>query len=194
MKVGYVRISHKSQKAERQEVLMERLGVEKIFVDVMSGATMDRPQLKAMMAFVREGDIVVVESFSRFARNTKDLLTITDELREKGVDFISQKEAIDTNTPAGKAMLTILGAISQLERDYIRERQQEGIDLRKKRGEYKGRIPIDVDEKQLEQEYKLWKSGQITAKVAMTHLGLKPNTFYRRVAEYEKKNGIKKEG
>ena len=186
MKVGYVRISSKTQNPERQEVLMERLGVEKIFIDVMSGATMDRPRLKAMMEFVREGDTVIVESFSRLARNTKDLLTITDELREKGVDFLSQKEAIDTNTPAGKAMLTILGAISQLERDYIRERQQEGIDLKKERGEYKGRVPINVDMAQFEQEYKLWKSGQITARTAMSHLGLKPNTFYRRVAEYEK--------
>lgn len=186
MKVGYVRISSKTQNPERQEVLMERLGVEKIFVDVMSGATMDRPRLKAMMEFVREGDTVIVESFSRLARNTKDLLAITDELREKGVDFLSQKEAIDTNTPAGKAMLTILGAISQLERDYIRERQQEGIDLRKERGEYKGRVPISVDMERFEQEYRLWKSGQITARAAMEHLGLKPNTFYRRVAEYEK--------
>ena len=163
MKVGYVRISSKTQNVERQEVLMERLGVEKIFVDVMSGATMNRPQLKAMLDFVREGDTVIVESFSRFARNTKDLLTITDELREKGVDFLSQKEAIDTNTPAGQAMLAILGAISQLERDYIRERQQEGINLKKERGEYKGRAPISVDAAQFEQEYKLWKSGQITA-------------------------------
>ena len=189
MKIGYVRCSSKDQNPERQEVLMTRLGVEKVFIDMCSGKNANRPALQEMLGFVREGDMVVVESFSRLARNAKDLLEITDEMTKKGVEFVSQKEAIDTKTPAGKAMLTILGAISELERAYILERQAEGIALKKARGEYKGRVPISVDEKQFEQEYKLWKSGQITAKTAMSHLGLKPNTFYRRVADYEKKEG-----
>jgi DNA invertase Pin-like site-specific DNA recombinase len=190
MKIGYVRVSTKEQNPERQEVLMEKLGVEKVFIDKCSGKDANRPQLKAMMEFMREGDMVVVESFSRLARNTKDLLNITDEMRDKGVEFMSQKEAIDTKTPAGQAMLTILGAISQLERDYIRERQQEGIELKKARGEYKGRVPIGIDWKQFEAEYKLWKSGQITARLAMKHMDLKPNTFYRRVEEYENKRMV----
>ncbi len=187
MKIGYVRCSSKTQNPERQEVLMERLGVEKVFIDMLSGKDANRPQLQAMLEFMREGDMVVVESFSRLARNTRDLLEITDRMREKGVEFVSQKEAIDTKTPVGKALLTILGAISELERDYMLERQAEGIALKKERGEYKGRVPIKVDEKQFEQEYKLWKSGQITAKTAMSHLGLKPNTFYRRVKAYEER-------
>lgn len=191
MKIGYVRVSSTSQNTERQEVLMERLGVERIFIDKCSGKNANRPQLIAMLDYVREGDCVVVESFSRLARNTKDLLDITDKLREKGVEFISQKETIDTTTPAGQAMLTILGAISQLERDYIRERQQEGIDLKKARGEYKGKPPIEVDAKAFETEYKLWKGGAITATAAMKHLGLKPNTFYRRVQKYEEEHGIR---
>ena len=185
MKIGYVRCSSKTQNPERQEVLMERLGVEKVFVDMLSGKDTDRPQLQSMLEFMRGGDMVVVESFSRLARNTRDLLEITDRMREKGVEFVSQKEAIDTKTPVGKALLTILGAISELEREYILERQAEGIALKKERGEYKGRVPIAVDKKQFEQEYKLWKSGQVTAKTAMSHLGLKPNTFYRRVKAYE---------
>ncbi len=187
MKIGYVRCSSKTQNPERQEVLMERLGVEKVFIDMLSGKDANRPQLQTMLEFMREGDMVVVESFSRLARNTRDLLEITDKMREKGVEFVSQKEAIDTKSPVGKALLTILGAISELERDYMLERQAEGIALKKERGEYKGRVPIKVDEKQFEQEYKLWKSGQITAKTAMSHLGLKPNTFYRRVAAYEER-------
>lgn len=188
MKIGYIRVSSADQNPERQEVIMKKLGVDKVFIDKLSGKNMKRPELQAMLEYMREGDTVVVESISRLARNTKDLLTIVDVMKEKGVEFISQKEVLDTNTPVGKMMLTILGAVSELEREYIRERQQEGIDLKKARGEYKGRVPIDIDWKQFEQEYKLWKSGQITAKLAMTHLGLKPNTFYRRVAEYEAKN------
>ena len=187
MKIGYVRCSDKGQNPERQEVLMERLGVDKVFMDMLSGKDTNRPQLQVMLEFMREGDMIVVESFSRLARNAKDLLEITDKMTEKGVEFVSQKEAIDTKTPAGKAMLTILGAISELERAYILERQAEGIALKKARGEYKGRVPISVDENKFEQEYKLWKSGQITARTAMSHLGLKPNTFYRRVVAYEEK-------
>jgi len=191
MKIGYVRCSTKDQNPERQEVLMERLGVEKVFVDMLSGKNANRPALQEMLSFAREGDMVVVESFSRLARNTKDLLNITDMLRDKGVEFVSQKESIDTKTPVGKALLTILGAISELEREYMLDRQAEGIALKKERGEYKGRVPIAVDKKMFEQEYDLWKSGQITAKTAMAHLGLKPNTFYRRVAEYEKKMEVR---
>lgn len=191
MKIGYVRVSTTNQNTERQEVLMEQLGVEKVYIDKCSGKNANRPQLQAMMEFMRDGDMVIVESFSRLARNTKDLLDITDTMREKGVEFHSQKEAIDTNTPAGKAMLTILGAISQLEREYLKERQQEGIELKKARGEYKGREPIKIEPKQFEAEYKLWKSGQITAIIAMKHLGIKPNTFYRRVKEYENNKAAK---
>lgn len=185
MRIGYVRVSSSTQNPERQEVLMERLGVEKVYVDVCSGKDSNRPQLMAMMDFVREGDTIIVESISRLARNTKDLLTLTDEMIEKGVDFISLKETIDTNTPAGKAMLTIFGAISQLERDYIRERQREGIALKKAKQGYQGRPPIQIPEEEFKAVYDLWKAGEITARVAMKQLGLKPNTFYRHVKKYE---------
>ncbi len=190
MKVGYIRVSTEEQNTARQEILMEQLGVEKVFIEKCSGKNANRPELMAMMNFVREGDTVVVSEISRFARNTKDLLTLIDSLTDKGVHFESQKEKIDTTTPTGKFMITVFGAVSQLERDYILARQKEGIDAKKARGEYKGRQPIEVDKSKFEQEYKLWKSGQITATTAMTHLGLKPNTFYRRVKEYELKKDV----
>ncbi|MCH5197994.1 MAG: recombinase family protein [Oscillospiraceae bacterium] len=190
MKVGYVRVSTAEQNTERQEILMEQLRVEKIFIDKCSGKNANRPKLMEMMNFVREGDTVIVESISRFARNTKDLLTLVEQLTEMGVQFESQKEKIDTSTPAGQFMLTVFGAMSELEREYILARQKEGIEAKKARGEYKGRQPIEVDKSQFEQEYKLWKSGQITATTAMSHLGLKPNTFYRRVKEYDEKHNV----
>lgn len=83
------------------------------------------------MNFVREGDVVIVESISRFARNTKDLLELVDQLTEKQVEFISKKEAIDTTTPTGKFMLTVFGAVAELEREYILQRQKEGIAIAK---------------------------------------------------------------
>lgn len=190
MKVGYIRVSTEDQNTARQEVTMSELGVEKVFIDKMSGKDTNRPQLKEMMTFVREGDTVVVSEIARFARNTRDLLELVKELTDKGVEFKSMKESIDTSTPTGKFMLTVFGAIAELERDYILMRQKEGVAVAKANGKYKGRQPIAVDEGQFETEYKLWTRGDITALTAMNHLGLKPNTFYRKVAEYEQERGI----
>lgn len=181
MLVGYIRISTVGQNTARQEVLMQELGVERIFIDRLSGKNTDRPQLKEMMVFVRQGDTVVVESISRFARNTKDLLDLVEQLTAKGVEFVSKKEAIDTTTPTGKFMLTIFGAVAELEREYILQRQSEGIAIAKEQGAYKGRQPIVRPE--FEQIVKLWRSGKMTAVEAMKRLDMKPSTFYRKVKE-----------
>ena len=101
MKVGYIRVSTQEQNTIRQEVLMQELGAEQIFIDRMSGKNMDRPELKRLLTFVRAGDCVIVESISRFARNTRDLLELIDQLQKKEVSFVSKKEAIDTTTPTG---------------------------------------------------------------------------------------------
>lgn len=191
MKIGYVRCSSKTQNTARQEVLMESLGVDRVFIDICSGKNANRPQLQAMLEFMREGDTIVVESFSRLARSTKDLLDIADIMREKGVDFISQKEQIDTEGPTGRLLLTVLGGISQFEREILLERQREGIAIAAAEGKYKGRIPIQNDKEAFESAYKDWKAGKTTARVAMEKSGLKPNTFYRRVKAYEEANGIK---
>lgn len=167
---------------------MKELGVEKVFIDKMSGKNMNRPQLQEMLNFVRENDTVIVSEISRFARCTKDLLELTDILNKKKVQFISIKENIDTQTPVGKFMLTIFGAISQLEREYIKEKQREGIEIAKKQGKYKGKQKIKIDEKKFRKIYEDWKNGSITAINAMKLLELKPNTFYRRVKEFEEKH------
>ena len=140
MKIGYIRISTAEQNTARQEVLMRELEVDNVFIDCMSGKNTNRPELQKMMNFVREGDTVIVESISRFARNTKDLLDLVEKLTEKNVEFVSKKEAIDTTTPTGKFMLTIFGAVAELEREYILQRQREGIAVAKENGVYKGRI------------------------------------------------------
>lgn len=93
MKIGYIRVSTQEQNTMRQEVLMEQLGVDQIYIDRSSGKNANRPELKTMSEFVRKGDVVIVESISRFARNTKDLLELVEQLTAKGVEFISQKEA-----------------------------------------------------------------------------------------------------
>ena len=183
MIVGYVRCSTAEQNETRQMKMMEEQKVEKIFVDKASGKNTDRDGFKAMMAFVREGDTVIVESISRIARNTRDLLTIIATLAEKGVAFISLKENIDTTTPQGRFMLTVFGALAELERESILERQREGIEIAKAEGKYKGRKPVAVDEAKFRAVCARWRAGEITATAAMQEVGLKPNTFYRRVKE-----------
>ena len=128
MKIGYIRVSTKDQNTIRQEILMQDLGVEKIYIEKVSGKNKDRKELKEMLEFAREGDTVITESISRFARNTKDLLELIEILESKKVSFISKKEAIDTTTPTGKFMLTVFGAMAELERAYILDRQKEGIE------------------------------------------------------------------
>ncbi len=181
MKVGYIRISSADQNTARQEVLMRELGFEQVYIDKMSGKNTDRPQLRKMMSFVREGDTVIVESISRFARNTRDLLDLVEQLTKKKVEFVSKKEAIDTTTPTGKFMLTIFGAVAELEREYILQRQREGIAIAKENGIYKGRKPIDCPK--IEAVVGQWRRGEITAVEAMKRLNLKPRTFYRKAKQ-----------
>lgn len=183
MKLGYILVSTLDQNIARQEVLMEELGVDKVFMDKMSGKNTNRVQLQEMMQFARSGDVVIVESISRFARNTKDLLNLIDQLVEKNVQFVSKKEAIDTTTPTGRFMLTVFGAVSELEREYILQRQKEGIEIAKKNGKYKGRVRLD--DSNFDSIYRLWISKQISGVEAMNRLGWSKSTFYRRVKEKE---------
>lgn len=182
MKIGYVRVSTKEQNTARQEEMMESLGVDKVYIDRMSGRSTERPALQEMMGFVREGDSVIVESISRFARNTKDLLELTEQLDGRHVQFISQKERIDTDTPAGRFMLTVFGAVAELEREYIRQRQREGIEIAKGEGKYKGRPEKRLDS--FGDVYLQWKEGGMTAAAASRQLGISRSTFYRRANGY----------
>lgn len=195
MKVGYVRASTEEQNTVRQEKIMADLGVDKVYVEKVSGKSREgRPELKAMMDYVREGDVVIVESISRFARSTKDLLNLVDELREKNVDFVSQKESIDTQTPQGKFMLTVFGAMAELEREQILQRQKEGIAAAKEAGKYKGRKPIEVSDDLLKEVHTQWYKSEITTAHAIKRLGVSRNTFYRRMWEYEDSMGIPRKG
>lgn len=184
MKVGYVRCSTIEQNEARQIKMMEEQNVEKIYIDKASGKNMDRKNFKEMMTFIREGDIVIVESISRIARNTRDLLTITSNLTERGIEFISLKENIDTSTPQGRFVLTVFAALAELERESILQRQREGIEIAKVKGKYHGRKPIDIDLDQFKNICNRWRNNEITATKAMELSGLKKTTFYRKVNEF----------
>lgn len=181
LKIGYIRVSTAEQNTVRQEVMMRDLGVSELYIDRASGKNADRTELQRMLAYVRKGDTVIVESISRFARNTRDLLELVETLAEKEVDFVSKKESIDTTTPSGKFMLTVFGAVAELEREYILQRQREGIAIAKQHGVYKGRKPIERAD--FAPTVAKWRAGEITAVEAMRRLDMKPSTFYRKVKQ-----------
>lgn len=185
MKVGYIRVSTKDQNTARQEALIKEIGAEKVFMEKVSGkiTITDRPQLEALMNFVREGDAVVVESISRFGRNIKHFLELLDMLQEKQVEFISIKEKFDTSTPSGRFMVVVFAALAELEREYILERQAEGIAVAKAEGRFNGRPQKVLED--FESVYKQWKNGTCTAAKAARTLGIARSTFYRRVSQFE---------
>lgn len=180
MKIAYIRVSTKEQNTDRQEEALKAHGIKKVFIEKISGKNMERPQLKAMLDFVRSGDTLIVESYSRLARSTVDLLTIIGKLNEKEVAFVSLKENIDTSSPQGRLMLTIFAGLAQFERECTLQRQAEGIAIAKAKGKYKGRKPIALPEN-WDDVTKLWKAGEITAVVAQKKLRMTPATFYRKI-------------
>ena len=188
-KIGYVRVSSIDQNTERQEVALKELKIDKIFTEKLSGKNTNRPELNKMLDYVREGDTLYIESISRLARSTKDLLSLVQTLQEKGVDLVSLKENIDTTTPQGLFILTIFGALSELERENILQRQREGIEIAKRNGKLLGRPPIEQP-KDWGRVITLWSRGEITAIEAMKRLNMNRGTFYRRLKSYKKSDEI----
>lgn len=162
MKVAYVRVSTVEQNEGRQVEALKPHGIERWYIEKVSGKNADRPKLQEMMDFVREGDTVYIHDFSRLARSTVDLLNITEQLQEKGVHLVSNKENIDTSTPTGRLMLTMIAAIAQFERENLLERQREGIALAKEAGKYKGGQVKKINQKAFAELYQQYMSRQIT--------------------------------
>ena len=187
-KIGYIRVSTVDQKTDRQEIALSKLEIEKIFIEKISGKNSNRPELKKMLEYVREGDILYIESISRLARSTRDLLSIVEQLQNKKVELISFKENIDTTTAQGRFILTIFGALSELERESILQRQREGIAAARLNGKEFGRPKIQRH-KDWDKVITIWKKGEITAIEAMNRLNMNRGTFYRRIKE---ENELKK--
>ncbi len=184
MKVAYERVSTSGQSTLRQDVILQDQMIEKVFIEKVSGKDRNRPELQKMLDFVREGDVVVIESISRLARSTRDFLNILDELEKKHVALVSLKEQIDTATPTGRFLVSIFAALAQLEREQILARQREGITAQRKAGTYTGGRPrVQVNQKLFSSIISRWRSGEMTAVQAMNELSVKKSTFYRLVKQ-----------
>ena len=183
MKVGYIRVSTLEQHEARQMEAMKGFGIDKYFIEKKSGKnTTDRPQLQALLEFVREGDTVYIHSLDRLARSTQDLLNIVEQLQAKGVELHSDKEAIDSNTPTGKLMLTMIAAINQFERENLLERQREGIAIAKEQGKYKGRKQARPEA--WEEAYAKYKAREIKSISELAKvLGISRPTVYKLIEQ-----------
>lgn len=184
MNIAYARVSTIDQNEERQVEALKKHNIDKWFTEKVSGKNTDRPELKKMIEFAREGDIIYIHSLDRLARSTKDLLDIVEELQTKGIHLSSNKENIDTSTATGKLMLTMIGAIAEFERANLLERQKEGIAIAKENGKYKGRKSIDYPSDWID-VYNKYKSRELKAIDAMNILELKKTTFYKLINQYE---------
>lgn len=184
-----MRVSTAQQNEARQIEALEKYGIEKWFVDKVSGKDTNRPKLQEMLGYVREGDCIYVMDFSRLARSTKDLLDIVELLNKKEVQLISLKENLDSSTPAGKLMLTVIAAIYEFERTNSLERQREGIAIAKREGKYKGGQPKKYDEDKFTELYQSYMCREISKSEMAKQLKMSRPTL-SRIIEKKKQDGL----
>lgn len=176
---GYARVSTESQNLDRQIDALKKYGVNLIYNEKMTGTKRDRPELTKMLDRITEGDTVVIESLSRLGRSTKDLIELTEIFHSKGVNLVSLKEAIDTNTSTGKLLFTLMSAIAQFERDVIADRTREGLKAARARGRKGGRPQTNFDD--VKKAVKLYNTRQYSIKEIQELTGVKKDTLYRNL-------------
>ena len=187
MNIAYVRVSTEEQNESRQKEGLEKYDIEKWYVEKVSAKDTNRPKLKEMLDYAREGDTIYVWDFSRLARSTKDLLELVELMNDKKIHLKSIKENLDTSTPTGKLMLTMIGAINEFERANLLERQREGIAIAKKEGKYKGRKAKEVDKK-FEGVYKKYLNREINKIEMAKELKISRPTLDKLIREYKEKD------
>lgn len=180
---GYARVSTEQQNLDRQIDALEKYGVDIIYNEKMTGTRKDRPELSKLLDRITTGDTVVVESLSRLGRSTKDLIELTELFQAKGVNLVSLKESIDTNTPTGKLLFTLMSAIAQFERDVIADRTQEGLRAARARGRFGGRPRTNPEA--VKKAIKLYQTKQYTLKEIEELTGVKKDTLYRNLHNEE---------
>lgn len=183
MRLAYIRVSTVEQNEQRQIDAMEKYDIEKWFIEKVSGKDTNRPKLKELIDFAREGDVIHIHDFSRLARSTKDLLELVELFNQKGITLISNKENIDSSTPTGKLMLTMIGAINEFERTNLLERQREGIAIAKRNNVYKGRKPVSIPD--FQKHYNRYMKREISKSALARELNISRPTLDKLILEYK---------
>ena len=181
--IAYVRVSTIEQNEERQIAAFEKFNIDKWFIEKVSAKDTNRPELNAMLNYIREGDKVYIHDFSRLARNTADLLQLVEQFTSMGITLVSNKENIDTATPTGKLMLTMIGAIAEFERANLLERQREGIAIAKAKGVYKGRQVKKIDNDTFEKAYQKYKARELNKTELAKELNISRPKLYSILKE-----------
>jgi len=177
-RVGYIRVSSVEQNPERQ---LDGLSLDRVFTDKASGKSTDRPQLEALLAFVREGDIVVVHSMDRLARNLDDLRRLVQSLTARRIQIEFVKECLTfsgDDSPMATLLLSVMGAFAEFERALIRERQREGIALAKTRGAYRGRQHVLTADQAQALRNRVADGGKHNKAALARELGISRTTLY----------------
>ena len=188
MKVAYVRVSSKEQNEQRQIEALEKHGIEKWFVEKISGRTNERPELNKMFEFVREGDEIFIMDLSRISRSLKGLIEIVETLQEKKVSLHSEKESIDTSTATGRMMVSMFGVINQFYIDNQREAQLEGIAIAKERGVYTGRKPKKIAKDTWEESYNTYNAREISKAKFAEKIGVSRPTLDKMLHQFKDGN------
>ena len=178
MRIGYLRVSGRSQSTNLQEDALMAAGCERLFSDVASGSRSDRPQLAEALRFARSGDTLVVWRLDRLARSVPHLIQIVDDLRERQVEFVSLTENLDTRTAGGLLLFHVMGAIGQFERSLISERTAAGLAAARQRGRVGGR-PRSMSEQDVVAAKAMLRSNEMTAAEVAAQVGVSVSTLYR---------------
>lgn len=186
MRLAYVRVSTVEQNEARQLEGLKKYDIEKWFTEKVSAKDTNRPELQAILEFARERDTIYIHDFSRIARSTRDLLDIVEKLNLKGVHLVSNKESIDTSTPTGKLMLTMIAAINEFERTNLLERQREGIAIAKRQGKFKGRKEVKINN--FPEHYARYMKREVNKAQLATELGVSRPTLDKLIKSYEQEN------
>ena len=186
---GYARVSTQDQELARQIDALEKYGVDQIFTEKITGTKAKRPELDKLKNALREGDEVIIESLSRLGRSTKDLLNLIEEWNSQGVKLVSLKESIDTTTPTGKLLTTVLSAISQFERDITVQRTNEGLQAARARGRKGGRPK--ASSAKVEKAVKLYHAQTHSIKEITAICGISQATLYRALAAQQETTASK---
>ncbi len=189
-KIGYVRVSSQDQNQERQIQQLNEIGMDIIYQEKVSGANMNREQLQKMLEELHEEDIIYVTDLTRITRSTQDLFSLIDQIKSKNADLVSLKDTwldLSEDNPYSQFLITVMAGVNQLERDLIRMRQREGIEIAKKEGKFKGRAKkYHKDHEGMNYAIKLYREGNMTVKKICQITNISRSSIYRRLTAENK--------